>query len=145
MLKSGPTYNAYMKVYMLRRYRERRKEAIKYLGGKCARCEETQRLEFDHIDPRAKIFTIAKLWSLSKAKFWAEVVKCQLLCPKHHNKKTIKEAGKKEAKGKHGTISSYRYCKCPRCRKAKSDYNRARSSVGRAAAFEGALTLKDVR
>ena len=50
--------------------------------------------------------------------------KCQLLCKKHHTDKTIVDTGKKLAKGTHGTISSYRYCKCDACREAANKLSR---------------------
>ncbi len=135
--KDSTVYNAYMSTYMLRRYYQRRKESIKLLGGKCVECGSTRNLQFDHVDPRTKTFSIAKMWSLNRELFNKEVRKCQLLCPKHHGNKSLKEACKIRAKGKHGTISSYKYCHCALCREAKAEYMRryreaksVRSSVG---------------
>lgn len=113
-----------MRVYMLKRYKERKNKAIEFLGGKCKKCSSSEKLEFDHIDRSTKSFTIAKLWSLSEKTFWTEINKCQLLCQDCHNLKTIEESGRKVAKGTHGTLSSYRYCKCPSCRKAKSEWQK---------------------
>lgn len=117
-------YNEYMRDYLLRRYHKRRKDALKQLGGKCKKCGSKKRLELDHINPKKKSFNISKLWSVSKEKYAAELMKCQILCCECHEKKSIKERGFKVAKGRHGTISSYRYCRCARCRKAKSKANR---------------------
>jgi hypothetical protein len=113
---------AYMKKYMKRRYHNRRQKALEFLGGKCVACEERERLEIDHIDPRQKTFDISKMWSCSEEKFWKEIEKCQLLCQKHHNQKTIEQRGQKSARGKHGTLSSRRYCDCSECKRAKALY-----------------------
>lgn len=114
--------NEYMNNYMKDRWAKRRKEAIEKLGGKCNECESLEDLQFDHIDPMTKIATVAKMSSMSEEKFWNEVNKCQLLCLKCHQKKTLTDLNQKDAKINHGSLSSYRYCKCDLCKKAKSDY-----------------------
>lgn len=81
-------YNNYMREYMLRRYYRRRGEAIEKLGGQCKSCGTTDDLEFDHIDPDQKEYSIAKIFtSGSEGKVQAEVAKCQLLCTDCHKKK----------------------------------------------------------
>lgn len=122
--KDREKYNAYMREYMLKRYHSRRAEAAKQLGGKCVRCGCKEDLQFDHIDPATKSFPIAKMWSINKKDFQAEVLKCQLLCQPCHNQKTLKDRGFKIAKGTHGTVSSRRYCNCDLCKKAVRDYQR---------------------
>lgn len=119
--------------YMRNRYHERRKEAFEILDGRCSKCESTQNLEIDHKDRNKKVFDGTRMTSVSREKFLAEIAKCQLLCRKCHDVKTIVELGKKVAKGTHGTLSSYRYCKCYLCRKVKSEYMRAYNSKGRVA------------
>jgi hypothetical protein len=94
------------------------------LGGVCSHCPSTTELELDHIDPATKSFTVSKLGSCNEVKFWAEVDKCQLLCTDCHQAKTLVDLNRVSAKITHGTLSSYRYCKCDLCRKAKSDYSR---------------------
>lgn len=79
-------------------------------------------MELDHTDRAEKGFTIGHLWSVSLARFWEEVKKCQILCSECHNKKTLKELGFEDAKNSHGTISSYRYCKCSLCKNAMKNY-----------------------
>lgn len=116
-------YRSYMRSYMRRRWRRRRQIAIKYLGGKCVRCGSLKTLQFDHINRNTKSFTVAKMSSASEERFWAEIDKCQLLCHRCHNLKTIHELGLQEAKGKHGTVSSYKYCKCDQCKAAKAKQN----------------------
>jgi len=44
----------------LERYHERIGEALDILGGKCIKCGSLENLEFDHIDPSSKLFTISK-------------------------------------------------------------------------------------
>uniref|UniRef100_A0A6M3IFE9 Putative HNH endonuclease n=1 Tax=viral metagenome TaxID=1070528 RepID=A0A6M3IFE9_9ZZZZ len=114
--------NEYMRKYMIRRYRIRRKIAIDLLGGKCAICKSIKLLEFDHKKPNTKNFTIAKASSVNNKNFWEEIKKCQLLCKTCHKLKTLKDLGQKNAKLTHGTLSSYRYCKCVLCRKANNDW-----------------------
>ncbi|WPH68534.1 HNH endonuclease [Stenotrophomonas phage BUCTxx99] len=116
--------NEYMREYMLRRYHERMTLARNHLGGKCANCGALDDLELDHIDPTTKSFTIGNMWSVNKESFWAEVAKCQLLCVKCHSEKTLVDLKRKSAKLEHGTLSSFKYCKCPDCKKAKADYMR---------------------
>lgn len=107
-----------------RKYFERRTEAILLLGGVCVVCGTELGLEFDHIDPKTKSFTLAHGWSRRREVLMAEVRKCQLLCHVHHQIKTLSDAGLVPAWRQHGTVSSYRYCKCPDCRAAKSISNR---------------------
>lgn len=94
------------------------------MGGKCAKCGETSDLQFDHIDPSSKSFTItSEMWW--RKDLASEISKCQLLCRSCHELKSIVERGNSVALGTHGTLSSYRYCRCEVCKKAKSDHSRA--------------------
>lgn len=111
----------YYKEYMSRRRKERREMAIKLLGGQCVRCGSTEALQFDHIDPTEKSFPLSGC-DVSLVRFLEEVKKCQLLCQKCHSDKTILDLGKRPAKGTHGTLSSYRYCHCEECKRAKREY-----------------------
>jgi 5-methylcytosine-specific restriction endonuclease McrA len=127
--KDPEKYKQYMKDYMLKRYHERRDKAIERLGGKC-KCGSISDLQFDHINPTTKKFTIAKLSSINEEDFWKEIDKCQLLCNNCHQEKTLLDLGRISAKQTHGTLSSYRYCKCNECKAAKSvymkEYNKGR-------------------
>lgn len=91
--------DAYMNAYMTQRWKKRRKLAIKRLGGCCVKCGTKKNLQFDHIDPKTKLFTIARGYSFSKNRFWKEVYKCQLLCEKHHVVKSNKQKAKGENNG----------------------------------------------
>ena len=117
-------YNAYMNEYMKRRFHERRGKVIAHLGGKCVSCGSVDRLELDHIDPGTKAIETKKLWGSSEALFWAEVAKCQLLCRPCHCLKSTIERGQTPSAGTHGTLTSYRHCKCDLCRAAKSAYSK---------------------
>src|SRR4051794_14670277 len=99
--------NEYMRLYMGKRYHQKMAEIRLMLGGKCSRCDSIVRLEIDHIDRADKSFTLGKMWSLSTKKLELELKKCQLLCKSCHSKKTMKDTGKKSARGTHGTLSAY--------------------------------------
>ena len=86
-------YNAYLKAYMMERYKRRRLEALLKLGNACAECGSREDLQFDHRDRRTKFKVIARMWSYSEELFWAEIAKCQLLCGEHHHEKTCEELG----------------------------------------------------
>ena len=79
-------YNQYMNTYMKKRWTKRRQEAIIYLGSSCYKCGETLDLQFHHVDPKTKNFSIARASSLSNKRFWIEVEKCILLCKHCHIK-----------------------------------------------------------
>lgn len=121
---SKKEYNLYMRKYHLQRYNDFIFLFKEILGGKCVKCNSERDLDFDHINPETKLFCLSNFLNYSIKKVLDEIDKCQLLCQKCHNIKNIKEAGKVIAKGKHGTISTYRYCKCTLCKKAKSVYNK---------------------
>jgi len=111
-------------------FRVWRSETIEYLGGKCAKCGSTEKLEFDHINPEDKLLDLAHSWGMAnKALLQAEIDKCQLLCHECHKKKTNQENSlrfKKDRSLCHGTTSQYtRYkCRCELCRKAYSDWKK---------------------
>ncbi|QFR56677.1 putative HNH endonuclease [Stenotrophomonas phage Mendera] len=100
-----------MNEYMKARWKTRRAELVRYMGGKCAHCGCTDNLEFDHVDPSTKHKTIASMASYSDEKVFAELQKCQLLCTECHKAKSLID-GSKVAKaidiwccGKHFTTS----------------------------------------
>ncbi len=118
--------NEYMATYMNRRYRDRRSLAVEILGGCCKHCgvSDNGQLQFDHVDPEDKFVEISRLWSANMELFLYELEKCQLLCPDCHRKKSLVDRGQNDARVVHGTLSSYRYCRCDLCRAAKSEYSR---------------------
>lgn len=105
MLKDKVQYNSYMREYMKRMWDERRRKAIIHLGGKCTKCGSCEELEFDHIDPETKSYTIASRPSASNEKFWKEVEKCQLLCNKCHKEKSKLDDAQ-------GNRNRYTICSC---------------------------------
>lgn len=70
------------------KYRKRKKqELIDLLGGKCSICGYNKcmaALEFHHIDPTKKDFTITTSINLNSSKVLEEVKKCNLLCANCH-------------------------------------------------------------
>jgi hypothetical protein len=104
------------------RYYVSKQEVIAQLGGKCAICGSTEKLEIDHINPEDKSFDVTTQVSHNKGLVAEEIKKCQLLCHPCHLEKTIRERGQKIARGIHGSLSSYRYCKCPFCTEVHSKY-----------------------
>ena len=117
-------YNKYMREYHLKRYYRLRIQAINFLGGKCVECSSEVNLQFDHKDPKDKKYEVSRFLSLPLKEFWEEIKKCQVLCQKHHKIKSIIESGKIPARGTHGTLSAYRYCRCELCKKAKADWQK---------------------
>lgn len=73
-----------------RRYYERRVRAIEILGGACVVCGTVDNLQFDHIDPTTKTFSMSKV--LTRSDWREELQKCQLLCENHHKQKTKGES-----------------------------------------------------
>jgi hypothetical protein len=71
-----------------------KEEAKQKLGGKCVWCETTENLEFDHIDPAHKQFTISA-FPCSLELWWKEVEKCRLLCKSCHKKHSDAEMAAK--------------------------------------------------
>ena len=125
MRKDKEAHKAYMRDYMLRRYHARREKLVEVLGGKCCDCGTTETLELDHDDRALKSFNLAKALSgWSDARVAEEADKCTLRCTQCHSRKSITERGMTPAVGTHGTLSSYRYCKCDECRRAKSESNK---------------------
>src|ERR1700722_18143959 len=82
-----------------------------YLGNKCVKCDSTEDLQFDHIDPSTKYKNITEMTDCSELRQLEEIQKCQLLCRKHHDEKTIViDTGRTLVINQdiHGTLSSYR-------------------------------------
>ncbi len=110
---------------MLRRYHRRRNKAVSDLGGKCKMCGSLERLEIDHIDSKSKSYNIAKILTSGSQKILDdELAKCQILCRKCHEEKSIIDSGNKRAE--HGTSSMYTHykCKCEPCRLARNEDSR---------------------
>lgn len=101
-----------------------RERCLAYLGGKCAECETTEHLEFDHIDPSTVLFRISQKFAWPFETIKPELDKCQLLCKKHHALKTNIELGNYDPVTlkrieRHGTYRQYIFynCRCDECRR----------------------------
>jgi predicted HNH restriction endonuclease len=73
--------------YTVERWRQRKLEAIKYMGGECKECGYKKyfgALEFHHLDPSTKeaSWNKIRLWEWSK--ITEELDKCVLLCANCH-------------------------------------------------------------
>lgn len=114
--------------YFNNRRRNRRQKFIDLLGGKCEYCGATENLHFDHKNPRKKEFRIADRLDAPLDVLETEVKKCRLLCPKCHRKKTVEKNEHGQPKARHGTLWMYKKykCRCKKCRKAMSEYGKAR-------------------
>lgn len=121
---SREDYNEYMRKYMINRYHTRRAEALELLGGKCAVCGSTDRLELDHINRSTKTMDLGHLWSVSKVRYLAELKLCQALCKQHHRNKTSRELSVPHG----GGVSGKRNCRCDLCRPVKNAYIRERKA-----------------
>ena len=81
----------YYREYSRNYYYRQKSKFIKLLGGKCANCSSTYKLQFDHIDCNDKKFNFSNFMSHSKEDILKELKKCQLLCRRCHDKKSKKE------------------------------------------------------
>ncbi|WP_131805034.1 hypothetical protein [Mycobacteroides abscessus] len=102
------------------RYEMMRARAFEFLGGKCAECGGTDRLEIDHVNRTSKSFDMSGMTCLSWDRIEAELQKCQLLCRLHHEAKTLRENSVPHGGGKGGK----RKCMCGPCRDQRRIYQR---------------------
>lgn len=78
---------------------KRSKEAVLnyLLSHPCVDCGEADPivLEFDHRDPKTKLFGISKgqVNGLASGKLFAEIAKCDVRCANCHRRKTYQERG----------------------------------------------------
>lgn len=115
--------------YNQRYYLAREAELFAFLGGVCARCGGTDRLEVDHIDRTQKSFDLKAKWTKNPSpKLLAEAAKCQLLCHDDHLRKSI-ECGDigPRTEAAHGGEWRYRVYGC-RCEECVAGYRRLRRS-----------------
>jgi hypothetical protein len=108
---------------------KRRKPMLDYLGGKCVVCGTVENLEFDHIDPSLKSFSINVKMTLNNPEVKAELDKCQLLCKDHHRDKTAAE----NSGFTHGTMYAWMKakCTCDTCTQAKWKWHDERNAKRR--------------
>jgi hypothetical protein len=109
----------------LRAYYRRMANCIAWLGGRCVVCGATVDLQIDHVDRSTKAFDIGTWWSLRWTTIVEELRKCQCLCRKHHQEKTLRElTGPRE----HGTWAAWRRAKC-RCQVCRDFFNAYRREL----------------
>ncbi len=69
--------------------KEIKQRCVDYLGGKCKECgynECLAALDFHHIDPNTKEFSIAQIRTNTWETIKEELDKCIVLCANHHRK-----------------------------------------------------------
>jgi transposase len=78
---------------------QRKKEAINYKGGKCVKCGYNKydgALDFHHIDPSKKDFSISRKKNCSLETIKPELDKCILLCRNCHSEVHFEERCKRK-------------------------------------------------
>lgn len=113
----------YMLAYKREKGAKRKQVLLNMLGGKCVNCGTTEKLEFDHIDPKLKSFNIVSKILVRWDRLLDEIKKCQLLCNSCHWDKTRKDRNCNIGHGTPGMYSNHK-CRCDLCRKAWSKYVR---------------------
>jgi hypothetical protein len=116
--------------YMRVRRANRRDTLRAMLGGKCAECGATDELEFDHIDPATKLFTIGTRLDGRWRALLDEVAKCQLLCRPHHEARSLTQLSVEHG----GGASGKKNCPCAPCKARKAEYMHAYTARRAAAA-----------
>lgn len=107
-------------------------EAKELLGGKCANCGATDRLEFDHIDRSTKKFNISARAANGMKAIADELTKCQLLCKKCHSRKSADEHKLWHTNDHGGGRWAIRACDCDLCVRKRLDANNERRRRKRA-------------
>ena len=97
-LKYGEMYRERAKIRRARIKRELQQKMMRYLADKsCLQCGENDTcvLDFDHINPQEKSFSIARATTngLEWDKILTEISKCQILCANCHRKRTAMSNG----------------------------------------------------
>lgn len=74
--------------YQVNRWREIKKKAVEFMGGKCSCCgfdKHPAALQFHHLDPTEKEVSWNKLRLRSWEKIVTELNKCIILCANCHS------------------------------------------------------------
>ena len=72
---------------------KKRGMAIALLGGQCSKCGYSrcqEALDFHHVNPKGKEFTVSSFFNLSWKRIQKEVEKCVLLCANCHREEHAK-------------------------------------------------------
>ena len=89
-------------VSTMKDYRRRKELLLNTLGGICSKCGSNKALQFDHINPSTKCFSILEKYYHKLETVLEELKKCQLLCKPCHRLKTIQEGSHKLIGTKNG-------------------------------------------
>lgn len=101
-----------------RNYKRRKLiKCLEYLDGMCVECGATSNLEFHHINPMQKSFTIGGKLSRKWDFLLPELDKCELRCRKHHLDMHSAQHGSRY-------MLIIRKCRCNVCVEKNRDYNR---------------------
>jgi hypothetical protein len=111
------------RAYRITRHRKR----LLIIGNKCSMCDET---DIDKLLVVCDVDNKLNINNISEEKFNLIKKDCYILCRFHKNEKCNSAQGKRKVIDKdgnvlvHGTLSSYRWCRCTVCVKAHNEYNR---------------------
>ena len=115
------------------RREERKQLYINLLGGVCVNCCTEENLQFDHVLPEEKHFSISiHLSDMSVERILPELQKCQLLCTDCHKYKTREDRRTRLGiEIKHGTLNAYhnRGCRCELCRDAAAYFRKLKKGI----------------
>lgn len=106
--------------YDRERYFKRKEMLLDLVGRKCVKCGTEDKIEFDHIDPSTKLFSLMGAWNRPLEELKSEAIKCQPLCHDCHKEKSINFLAAAHGGGKSGK----RNCKCEPCKRRKAEYMR---------------------
>lgn len=120
---------------------KRRPELLALVGDSCKNCGKVDNLEFDHVEPELKSFSINSNMTASNEEVLEELKKCQLLCKDCHLQKTTEE---QLSRGyTHGTLYGWMkvHCKCHECLEARNLWYAERNAKRRVAGGKGQYGL----
>ena len=126
-----------MRLYMAARHKRQRAKAIDFLGGVCVDCGSTDQLEFDHVDPAAKEFTISSKFTRGWARLVDELAKCELRCAPCHRKRSAAQKSVEHG----GGVTGKKNCRCQLCGPLKQKYMKDRYKPRRLRLMAGLQTL----
>ena len=115
--------------YDKQRYEEKRRLLLSIVGDACVLCGSKDALEFDHVNPSSKSFSIMSRWNKPIEELLPELRKCRTLCHACHSS-TDTYGTRQVAHG--GGVSGKRNCKCDPCRLKRNAYMRELKNKSRA-------------
>lgn len=125
-IKDPEARRVYMRDYFRRLYAERIKLIHEHLGGKCCRCERTDKLRIvDSIKkPRDKRFDLKKHYGRKVDVVLKLIRQCKLYCPDHYKEVRSEIEKLRNRVWRHGTwYSAYKKkCDCEECANYRTEY-----------------------